>query len=195
MYSPNEVATKLLENREFIFHNLQELDVQKYMFLQDNLYSGDVSTDLEYQSIFADLYSMSGHKCHDADWCHGFFSLLEKFKYSYNGFPLVLRELTHRVRRTEVAYASIMVATINPEKPLLTSYVLNSLDLTIPNSNAGTSQRGLPANLYLQVKNLLNSVLKEQKVIDLLNEFDILYPMALHIDDMKKLDFMLWQNR
>jgi hypothetical protein len=62
----------------------------------------------------------------------GFFALLESSKLNGIGFPEALREIHHRCGMVEASFASKLVATLDPSKPVIDKFVLEYFAMRLP---------------------------------------------------------------
>src|SRR5262245_53339545 len=94
--------------------------LQKYCWLQEQLLKRDVSSDPEYQRRFVGFYRVR----RELAWRESFFELLESRKTQGLQFSEGLRRLADATGRIEASFASKLVASIDPDQPVIDSVVL-----------------------------------------------------------------------
>lgn len=165
--------------------------ITKYQFLRQRLYEVDVSSDLEFQRIFNGFFRMGRRT---ETYYRDFYCYLEQHKNTCISFSEVLTYLYNRHHRLEMSFASKLVAIANPNFPIWDSIVTKGhFGIIAPNATAQNRlQKGIEK--YMQYLHRYNSYLKTEKAQTKIAEFNALFPEAT-ITDVKKLDFMLWQER
>jgi hypothetical protein len=100
----------------------------KYLWLQEHRDATDLRVDFAYRRYFNHFYRVRrGH-----DWQDKFYGLLEAQKSRKVDFAQLLHALHQRTGRYEASFASKLLATINPDMPVIDSVVLRNLDLRLP---------------------------------------------------------------
>ena len=90
--------------------------IARYADLQERLQQTDVSSDSDYQRTFSGYYRMGQRP---PNWYSHYFSILEREKRNSTLlFQDVLNELYNETQRVEVSFASKLLATVRPEKPV-----------------------------------------------------------------------------
>jgi hypothetical protein len=143
------ILRMLIERRGAILKRLEANlpDLRTYAFLQDALHQTNVASDKEYQRRFRGFYVVR----RGSEWSEIFFGALERQKRSDEvTFPDVLRALFALISRVEGSFASKLVATINPKAPVLDSYVLANLGISLPSQYRpeGDVGEGLQRDAY-----------------------------------------------
>ena len=105
-----------------------EHGLTKYLWLQRQVKLCDVSANEEFQRCFSGFYRMR----RNSEWRMGFFALLESSKLNGIGFPEALREIHHRCGMVEASFASKLVATLDPSKPVIDKFVLEYFAMRLP---------------------------------------------------------------
>lgn len=161
----------------------------KYCWLQEHLGARDVSQDVEYQQRFAGFYRVR----RGANWRRLFFDILQARKTTGLSFTEALRLLKESTGRVEASFASKLVATIDPNQPVIDTVVLRNVGLRLP-APSSTNRLGQAAKLHDQ----LAAWYREQLATDsgrlAVRLFRAAYPNAT-ITDTKALDLVLWQIR
>ena len=129
----------------------------------------------------------------DKVWRKEFYTLLQKNRMSAVDFGDILMELHKKVGSMEPSFSSKLVATINPEMPVIDSIVLKNLGWRLPY----TYRRDRHLEIIELYKNLIaefSRFLKTENGQYLIMEFVKMYSHA-EITKTKMLDLILWQTR
>ena len=100
-----------------------ECGAGEYRQLQSELRDRDVSRDHDYQRRFVGFYRVR----RDARWRDAFFQMLQSCKSQPLTIEAVLHRLHEATGQVEASFASKLVATINPNLPVIDSVVLRNL--------------------------------------------------------------------
>ena len=100
-----------------------ERGLTTYLWLQRQVRACDVSKNEEFQRRYSGFYRVR----RDFKWRLGYFSLLESSKLKGIEFPEALGEINRHCRRIEASFASKLVATLDPSKPVIDKFVLEDL--------------------------------------------------------------------
>jgi len=98
-----------------------------------------------------------------------------------------LHELTSR---HEPSFASKLLATINPDKPVWDVNVLSNLSIKPPRYYAKNRLMEI-VTTYGVLENWFADYLKTQNAREVISLFNEIYP-TVNITDVKKIDFALW---
>jgi hypothetical protein len=161
----------------------------KYCWLQAELVSRDVSSDREYQRRYAGFYRVR----RAAPWRSAFFLILQDRKMTGISFPEALQLLADRTGRIEASFASKLVATIDPDQPVIDSVVLQNVGLRLPPISAANRLERI-VNLHAQLARWYRQQLASTAGAAILRLFRETYPGAV-VSDAKALDLVLWQIR
>ena len=99
-----------------------------YLWLQSHRDTCDVRRDTEFRRRFNHFYRVRRGR----EWQDSFYALLERNKRHPASFETVLRALHRSTRQWEASFASKLVATVDPEMPVIDSAVLRNLGLRLP---------------------------------------------------------------
>lgn len=124
------------------------------------------------------------------DWCGPYFALMESARRDKLDFEAVLLRMAKQLGRIEASFASKLVATIDPRKPVIDRYVLKSFGLQLPRYSSELRKEEI-VSLYKQLGNEYKR-LKLGAYIQ--KRFDEAFPMS-GITALKKIDLVLWQIR
>lgn len=159
-----------------------------YLWLQNEIVLRDVSKDRDFQRKFNAFYRVR----RNTEWQKDFYKLMEASKRDETGFGKVLNDLYGKTGRMEASFVSKLIATINPELPIIDSIVFNNLGLTLPNATMKNRSQ-IIIGLYDSLTSELNGFLQTENGRYLVHQFEEMYPNK--ISEVKMLDFALWQIR
>ncbi len=106
--------------------------LKKYQWLQAQRDTCDLRSDPEYRKRFNGFYRVRRGQ----DWQDKFYDLLERKKGQTVPFAELLDSLHRTTGRFEASFASKLLATIDPNMPVIDSVVLRNLNLRLPASSS-----------------------------------------------------------
>jgi hypothetical protein len=163
--------------------------LDRYLWLQHHVRLRDVSTDEEFQRCFCRFYRVR----RDFQWRPVYFGLLESSKVRGIDFPAALREINRRTHRIEASFASKLVATLDPTRPVIDQFVLHCFGLRLP--TFGTVDReAKTVAVYDQLCAQYETFMHSPTAAIILERFEDQYPGS-NVTPLKKLDLVLWQIR
>ena len=161
----------------------------QYRWIQENVRLCDVSSSQEFQTRFNAFYRVR----RNSDWRSHFYALLENAKADGIPFAQALRLLQRLTNRLEASFASKLVATCDPSKPIIDSIVLSHFGLKLPHWN----QKGREAKAIMVYNDLCEryaNVLDSSIGLLITRRFDHHFP-GTSLTALKKIDLVLWQIR
>jgi hypothetical protein len=160
-----------------------------YLWLQAQRDACDVRSDASFRKRFNAFYKVRrGREFQDK-----FFSLLERKKGRASSFAELLDALHRATGRYEASFASKLLATIDPDMPVIDSMVLRNLDARLP-AYGSNRRRGRIVELHRRLLASFNGFLKTSDGRYLVERFRAAYPDA-DVTEIKMLDLVLWQTR
>ena len=162
----------------------------KYCRLRDALHGVDVSLDREFQRLFNGFYRVR----RNAQWQRTFYTLLEDQKTRRASFLEVLRGLHAGTGRVEASFASKLVATVDPDQPVIDAIVLRNLGLRLKTTGTADGRLAGAATVHETIAASYAAFLDGSAGRELQERFRSTYP-ALHVTPVKMLDLVLWQSR
>ncbi|QJD78901.1 hypothetical protein [Spirosoma rhododendri] len=131
-----------------------------------------------------------------ATWYATFYKLLDDSRSTKPDFATVLHELSKATNRFEVSFASKLLATIDPQMPVIDSVVLKYLNVKIPARKGENYQERHDAvcALHSAMSRCYMDYLASEQGQRLITQFRQTYPKA-DISTVKMLDLVLWQTR
>jgi hypothetical protein len=178
--TPNEIQTAI---------SRLEPGLDRYLWLQRHVGLCDVSTDADFQRRFSGFYRVR----RDSQWRSVYFGLLESSKVKGIDFPEALKEINRRTQRVEASFASKLVATLDPSKPVIDRYVLEYFELRLPRWGLPERERKT-IDLYHDLCDKYSAFIQSPTGKMIQELFDRRYPCS-EISELKKIDLVLWQIR
>jgi hypothetical protein len=123
-----ELTENLAETRIQIALDRVERGLSKYLRLQNQIRSCDVSRTEEFQRLFSGFYRVR----RNSRWKQEYFKLMEASKLTGIDFPEALKEINLRCGRVEASFASKLVATLDSSMPVIDKFVLKFFGLRLP---------------------------------------------------------------
>lgn len=167
-----------------------EKGLAEYCWLQEHFRGTDVSKDREFQKKFNGFYRVR----RDAQWQKSYYRLMEEAKKS-NGisFTEILEHLKLKTDRIEASFASKLMATLDPNLPLIDKVVLKNLCLRLPGYSAKDREQKTN-NVYQELLKIYERLASSAKGRSICRKFQQRYPHS-GITKVKMLDLVLWQIR
>lgn len=165
--------------------------LRQYQEIQKRFAQNDKTS--ENKALFRKRFNAFYRVRRNADWQEVFFSLMEKSKNETLSFQQVLTTLHQETKRYEASFASKLVATINPELPVIDKFVLQNMGLSLPSYSARERASRI-LQVYSDLQNNFDKCLKSETGRYLVNAFKSMYPDA-KITEVKMLDLVLWKTR
>lgn len=163
--------------------------LEKYSWLQTQLPERDVSIDREFQRRFAGFYRVR----RGSEWRRIYFDILQTHKSTGLTFSTALHQLARETGQVEASFASKLVASINPDEPVIDSVVLHNVGLQLPPPSA-VDRLDRIVRVHAQLARWYKTQLGSSAGAALVRLFRECYPNAA-ITDTKALDLVLWQIR
>jgi hypothetical protein len=178
--TPDKIQTAL---------NRLETGLDRYLWLQCRVRSCDVDKDVEFQRCFSGFYRVR----RDSRWRSEYFGLLESSKVKGIDFPEALKEINRLTGRIEASFASKLVATLDPSKPVIDKFVMQHFELRLP--RWGSSDREAKTmDLYYDLCDKYHTFIQSPTGKMIQELFESRYPNP-DISELKKIDLVLWQIR
>lgn len=164
--------------------------IRTYYWIQSNLRSCDVSTNRDFQRRFNGFYRVRRSR----EWQQHYYRLMERSKIRKPAFKSILAAIRKTTNRLEPSFASKLVATIDPNKPVIDQHVLNYFGLKMPVYGRKNREEGI-VEIYGQLVEKYKMLMNGNGQI-MQARFKRFYSnMNNQISDLKKMDFVLWQSR
>lgn len=166
------------------------LGLDKYDVIMNSVKNTDVSKDTEFQRVFNAFYVVRRNE----EWRKVYYGYFERIKTEMPTFEGILKYLYEKTGNIEPSFASKMLATICPDKPIWDKYAGGYLELELRGS---TKQKRLEnaIELYAKMEKWYEDILQTDQARDRIKEFDDFIPDYAHISNTKKIDCILWSIR
>jgi hypothetical protein len=150
-----------------------------------------VSKDTTYRSNFTRFYRLRFPRtdCYDH-----YFDLLERSKHAPElSFVEVLAELQNKTGRIEASFASKLIATVDPSKPVIDRIVLARMGYRLPYHYESESTRMQKVvDLHQQLVSRYEELIQDSRFDELKRRFTTVY-QSYEFTDLKMLDLMIWE--
>jgi len=164
--------------------------LEKYRWLQAELWTRDVAHDDEFQKTFNGFYRVRRNSA----WRSAFYALFELEKSKRRTFGDVLWALHASTGRVEASFASKLVASVNPDMPVIDSFVVKNLGLPVSRGGSVAERFARIVDLHNQIRRTYAEYLETEAGHDLVASFMQMYP-GRSVTRTKMLDLVLWQAR
>jgi len=165
--------------------------IERYLEIMDLFQKADVSRNLYFQKKFNGFYRI---RQRSVDWYSTYYNYLEEQKTKAPDFAQVLTYLNDKLGRYEPSFSSKFVATHDPNKPIWDAFVLRNAKIKPPYYSSITKfTRAI--QVYSELEKWYSELLLSPKGNLMIAIFDNMVPEANIIAPIKKIDFILWQNR
>jgi hypothetical protein len=166
-----------------------EKGLRKYCWIQDYLHKDDVSRSREFQKTYNGFYRVR----RNAAWQEVYYKLMERAKTKPSDFSQILSDLKRKTGRLEASFASKLVATLHPDRPVIDRFVLEHFCLRLP-GHYETDREAKAVSVYKALISKYETFLSLPVARIICEKFTATYPWA-GITDLKKVDLVLWQTR
>ena len=172
-------------------HALPKIEegLKDYCWLQDNVRQVYVSINTEFQRIFNRFYRVR----RDLRWRASYYRLMERAKPTGISFAEVLKRLKRATGNIEASFASKLVATLDPELPVIDKFVLKNIGLRLPCYSASDREQKT-IGVYEQLCAAYAELTTNAKGRMICERFRQCYP-EVAITKVKMIDLVLWQTR
>lgn len=164
--------------------------LEKYCWLQAALAKRDVARDREFQTRFNAFYRVRRNSA----WQAHFYSLLQQSKSEPQSFADILRALHAATGRVEASFASKLVASVDPNMPVIDAFVLKSLNLWLPRPAPIEMRLARIVELHERLRGIFSDYLDSDMGRHVVARFEESYPDC-QVTRVKMLDLVLWQAR
>lgn len=166
--------------------------VAQYFSIQQRFKEVDVLQDLEFQRQFNTYYRVRRNPV----WQQHYYTIMQEMRQK--GPDILFAEVLDRIHyltgRYEASFASKLVATIDPTKPVIDKHVLANLGLRLPGYAHRETRRDRIVEFYEQLNNSMRQILDSELGGFITNQFTKMHG-DLSFTEIKMLDFVLWQSR
>jgi hypothetical protein len=165
--------------------------IERYLEIMALFYNTDVSQDEYFQKKFNGFYRI---RQRSADWYATYYNYLEEQKNKAPNFGQVLTYFNDKLRRYEPSFSSKFIATHDPNMPVWDSFVLRNANIEPPYYSSKAKFINA-IQVYARLEKWYLDLLSSSQGNLMISIFDNTVPEANIIAPLKKIDFILWQNR
>ncbi|MYN45904.1 hypothetical protein GTP23_12685 [Pseudoduganella sp. FT93W] len=151
----------------------------------------DVSDDAKFQRAYNAFYRVQRRQ---ESWYRGYYSLMQSLKGKNSTFSDILDEIYRLTGRYEPSFASKLLATIDPSKPVWDRFVLENSGHKAP-SYSHKEKFELAKKVYASLEKWYSEFVDSADGQNCIAEFDRTVVSDFCFTDVKKVDFILWQTR
>ena len=174
--------------------------LETYKYIMDNFKSIDLSGDDDNAKEFRTKYRGYYRVRRNDDWSKLYFGFFENNKnnnditfnqiidYCYNN----MKTNKGAKNPVEASFSSKMLATINPEKPILDSRVLENMGLTIPVYLKSDKKLERAKAVYEIIDDRYKAYSRTPESDTVVSIFNEMFPDYTELTKTKKIDFFLW---
>ena len=166
-----------------------EKGLNQYCWLQKRYNIEDVSKNIIFQTKFNAFYRVRRNEL----WRSEYYHLFEKSKSSPISFENILNNIYDFSHRIEASFASKLLATIQPDFPILDKFVLENTNLALPKTYE-KNRLEKTIIVYDTLVKQFSDFSKTDNAKYLFRAFCTYYP-HVKISETKMIDFILWQTR
>ena len=165
--------------------------IEKYCYLRQQLYAVNVAEDADFQRVFNNFFRMARRsKQHYID----FYQYLEAHKRTGISYADALAFFYEKHGKLEMSFISKMVAIADPAFPIWDSVVAGGhFGMKAPYAYA-QNRYEKAVEKYAEYCRVYATYMRTDEANEKIKIFDRYFPNA-DISDVKKLDFILWQDR
>ena len=167
--------------------------LQTYQTIMEAFPETDVSKDRAFQKLYRDFYQM--RPFYTDDFASAYFRLMEKMKtWLPVSFDMAFERIKHIKGSYEMSFSSKMVHTIDPNLPIWDKIVTGEhFHMKAPYCSCRNRER-VCCRRYEDYRKRFCSYTDSPEGQMLIESFDAAFPDS-GISDVKKIDFILWQDR
>jgi len=163
--------------------------LKKYLSLQNDLNKIDISTNRDFQKRFNHFYRVR----RNADWQSQFYKLFQNYKDKPVTFSEILGAIQKNTGRYEASFASKLVASIHPDKPVIDKFVLENVGLKLSYAPSKNREQKI-LSTYEKLQEKFERFLNTDNGKYLVDKFKEEFPEDA-VTEVKMVDLVLWQTR
>jgi len=166
------------------------IGLAKYLLIQNQIaVPAPIATNAEFRKRFNGFYRVRRNET----WQKVYYRLMDRARGKPLSFPVILRELRAGTGRCEASFASKLLATVNPDSPVIDSVVLGNVGERLPWPTASNRIARIEL-LYSNLVKCFQHYINSADGRFLIAEFRKTHA-AHSITATKMLDLVLWQSR
>ena len=162
-----------------------------YMRIQRAVRETDVSSDAGFQRLYNRFYRVR----RNAGWQAAYYEIMQREKaVQDHSFGDLLREMHARTGNVEASFTSKMIATLDPNRPIWDSLVLERLGFRLKGTTAQAKLENA-VGVYEGIVGWYAGYLSTGDAERNIALFDEVLPDYAWLTPVKKVDFLLWSSR
>lgn len=167
----------------------ESLGLPEYEYIMKNVCQTDVSGNADFQRKFNHFYKIRRNQ----EWRRKYYQIFEKNKAEKDEvtFENILCNIYVFTDTIEASFASKMLATLNPDKPIWDSRVLNFLGLK-PTGKSDSNRQDSTIEIYGKIEEWYRKYLSTAEAEENIRIFDEMLPGYSWISNVKKIDYIIW---
>jgi len=190
----NQIENEILLNKEKIFNNFDRRSLDSYEFIMKRFEEkdGKVKNDEEFRRKFKLFYRLSpahlGIQFEDK-----YFELLESGEEDLGRIlrELYEKETLRKAKTVQFSFATKLIHTLNPNRPIFDSKVKERLNIEVRGNN---KEEKITSSIkaYQDLQEKITSLLEKSEIKKIISEFRNKFKTKGLTSDVKILDFILW---
>jgi hypothetical protein len=168
--------------------------LKKYQYIMSRVQDTDVSSDLNFQKVFRNFYQM--RRFYSEYFARHYFILMEQLKNTGENitFEMVMERMKHIQGTYEMSFSSKLLHTLNQLHPIWDSVVTNQhFAIKAPYASCKDREQAC-CRRYAEYEDRFYEYMTSDVGRIIIEQFDEQFPNN-GISDVKKIDFVLWQDR
>lgn len=166
-----------------------------YQLIKDNyLTTVDLTADDDNAKAFRKKYKTYYRVRRNDEWCDAYFKIFQENRNNDNvDFDTIIDALYISTGgKVEASFSSKMLATINPDMPILDSRVLANMNLKIPDYPKGEKKKERAKEVYKTISKRYANFCTTPESDEVVRILDDLFPDYTDFSKTKKIDYFLW---
>lgn len=166
----------------------ESLGLPEYEYIMKTICQTDVSKNMDFQRRFNHFYKVRRNQ----DWRKKYYEIFERSKAEKDEvtFENILCNIYVFTDKTEASFASKMLATLNPDKPIWDSRVLSFLGLK-PTGKSDSDRQDSIIEVYGKIEDWYKKYLNTSEAKANIRIFNEMLPCYSWISDVKKIDYII----
>lgn len=172
--------------------------IEKYTRISNTLHKDSVVTNRDFQSVYADFYGLN--RVWSDEEKQKYFAVMEKFKtknkISKQQARIVFDAVCHVKEQCDISFSSKMIHHFNKDLPIWDSVVAGDHFYFEACTKGDLEYREkIMWKRYWKYKNQFYRYMESAEGKKIIELFDEYFPDSKWISKVKKLDFVLWQDK
>ena len=162
----------------------------RYAYIMQTVDKVNVEFDQDFQTAFNGFYKV---RLPDTSYYKGFYRVFQQSKAIRDNltYGVILDELYSITGRVEASFASKILATLNANQPIWDSRVLKYLAVEL-SGRTDREKLNSAKMLYSQIEKLYDEYMRTEEARKNIAVFDAFLPDYTWINNVKKIDYMMW---